>query len=245
MRAHLFQQCNNFKDPGVQQYGGSLFKKLQGEADDIFCKLAPPKPSGVGGATVYSMSLFHNCNDPCFSGEGLVRLVGGETKRVDEIVRGDRVEGPNNTISTIACVIRTKIPKGTTKLVELPGGLVLTPYHPVKLNDKWVFPAEVAPTTDRPCTAVYSFVIANGTEMNINGIQCITLGHGRDEGILSHLYWGTRRVLDDLQRHSSWKTGLIDLTPQSIIRDGKGLAFGIRVPEIPDHLKQTKRYDNE
>jgi len=44
-RAHILQQCNNFKDPGVQFYGGSLFRHLRDEADDIFCKLPPPTPS--------------------------------------------------------------------------------------------------------------------------------------------------------------------------------------------------------
>ena len=45
MRAHEMQQCHNFKDPSVQFYGGKLFHELQNEADGIFIKLAPPKPS--------------------------------------------------------------------------------------------------------------------------------------------------------------------------------------------------------
>ena len=51
-RAHQLQQCNNFKDPGIQQYGGELFKQLRDHADDLFCKLPPPKPS-VGGGYSY------------------------------------------------------------------------------------------------------------------------------------------------------------------------------------------------
>jgi len=54
MGAHLFQQCNNFKDPGVQHYGGELFMKLRDQIDDIFLALPPPKPSravpAAGGA---------------------------------------------------------------------------------------------------------------------------------------------------------------------------------------------------
>jgi len=37
--AHMAQQCNNFKDAGVQHYGGELFVQLRDEADDIFERL--------------------------------------------------------------------------------------------------------------------------------------------------------------------------------------------------------------
>merc|ERR1712232_1163471 len=36
MFAHLTQQCNNFKDAGVQAYGGALFQTTRDQADDIF-----------------------------------------------------------------------------------------------------------------------------------------------------------------------------------------------------------------
>ncbi|KAL6047667.1 VWFA domain-containing protein, partial [Balamuthia mandrillaris] len=45
IRAHQLQTCNNFKDPGVQFYGGGLFGALRDQIDDLFCKLPPPKPS--------------------------------------------------------------------------------------------------------------------------------------------------------------------------------------------------------
>ena len=43
--AHKLQQCNNFKDAGVQHYGGALFKELQEVADSIFNGLPPPVSS--------------------------------------------------------------------------------------------------------------------------------------------------------------------------------------------------------
>jgi len=45
MFAHKLEQCNNFKDPGVQLYGGKLFQTIQEEADNIFDSLPPPKPT--------------------------------------------------------------------------------------------------------------------------------------------------------------------------------------------------------
>lgn len=66
-RAHQLQMCNNFKDPGVQVYGGKLFTELRDEADDLFVSLPPPKPSlapsthyGGGGGAPISMAAYHN-----------------------------------------------------------------------------------------------------------------------------------------------------------------------------------------
>lgn len=47
-RAHLTQQCNNFKDPGVQVYGGPLFQDVRDHADDVFVKLPPPAVADRG-----------------------------------------------------------------------------------------------------------------------------------------------------------------------------------------------------
>jgi hypothetical protein len=49
--AHLYQQCNNFKDPGVQHYGGKVFFSLRDDIDEIFLKLPPPKPTKTNYAT--------------------------------------------------------------------------------------------------------------------------------------------------------------------------------------------------
>eukprot|EP00928_Gymnodinium_smaydae_P014562 TRINITY_DN15356_c0_g1_i1.p1 TRINITY_DN15356_c0_g1~~TRINITY_DN15356_c0_g1_i1.p1 ORF type:complete len:530 (+),score=130.43 TRINITY_DN15356_c0_g1_i1:105-1694(+) len=43
MFAHKLQQCNNFKDPGVQGYGSELFRDLQDAADSAFNGLSAPE----------------------------------------------------------------------------------------------------------------------------------------------------------------------------------------------------------
>jgi len=120
-QAHRLQQCNNFKDPGVQAYGGELFNVLRDEADAIFMKLPPPTPSGqyggYGGGNTrmrpsnagggqprgkfaaaaatprapVNMSYYNNRNAGCFHGGAQVSLANGCTKRCDQIMRGDRV----------------------------------------------------------------------------------------------------------------------------------------------------------
>jgi hypothetical protein len=63
MHAHMNQICNNFKDPGVQHYGGSMFRQIRDLVDENFCKLPPPKPSAVVKPTkVQTLSPQTNSN---------------------------------------------------------------------------------------------------------------------------------------------------------------------------------------
>merc|ERR1719296_508726 len=52
--AHQKQQCNNFKDAGVQSYGGNLFLELREKADEIFINMPPPTPTAAAPATVHA-----------------------------------------------------------------------------------------------------------------------------------------------------------------------------------------------
>merc|ERR1711982_226727 len=70
MFAHRLEQCNNFKDPGVQFYGGALFQGARDAADEVFNTLPAPKPSirpqrHAPAAHRYSapanMSAYNNC----------------------------------------------------------------------------------------------------------------------------------------------------------------------------------------
>jgi len=42
--AHTLQLCHNLKDPGVQHYGGALFRSLRDAAEKTFLQLPPPVP---------------------------------------------------------------------------------------------------------------------------------------------------------------------------------------------------------
>lgn len=125
-------QCNNFKDPGIQFYGGELFQALRDHNEKLFVQIPPPKPSvkGKGHAPLKSMKKYYNRSGGCFAGEGLVEMADGSVKRVDEVVRGDLVRGAGKG-AEVLCVVHMKSQDGQEQLVTLPGGLRLTPYHPV------------------------------------------------------------------------------------------------------------------
>ena len=71
--AHQLQQCNNFKDPGVQIYGGMYFNKVQDTVDEVFCSLPAPQPSlshrGKHGYEPANMRSYIDYNAGCFDGE--------------------------------------------------------------------------------------------------------------------------------------------------------------------------------
>jgi len=62
MFGHLTQQCNNFKDAGVQNYGGELFQTLRDAADDIFLSLPPPTPAPKPAPTPAAASVSHSAS---------------------------------------------------------------------------------------------------------------------------------------------------------------------------------------
>eukprot|EP00607_Mallomonas_marina_P008313 CAMPEP_0182417914 /NCGR_PEP_ID=MMETSP1167-20130531/2364_1 /TAXON_ID=2988 /ORGANISM="Mallomonas Sp, Strain CCMP3275" /LENGTH=867 /DNA_ID=CAMNT_0024591779 /DNA_START=120 /DNA_END=2723 /DNA_ORIENTATION=- len=253
-RAHQLQQCSNFKDPGVQHYGGSVFRDVRDYADEVFCRLPPP------GAAKVNMAQFNNRDNPCFHGDCLVRMSNGEEKRVREIEKGDRVyTGERDEIGEIECVLCTEVEGGEMELIEIPARcerereredettpLIITPWHPVRINGKWQFPIQISAHTlkRRPCEAVYSFVLCKHPmrekekedmrereresergcrrSMVIGGYEVATLGHGlmKDETV-SHEFFGTETVIECLRStcEAGWRKGLIRLKAGAMRRE--------------------------
>jgi len=240
MFAHRLQQCNNFKDPGVQGYAGKLFEAIRDEADDIFNNLPAPKPSvhrrPSAGGTLYSatgpvsMAAYNNSAGVCLDGASLVQLTDGMQRRLDELQRGDWVMTLDGESAEVMCLVRTMCPTGRANLVELPGsGLRLTPYHPIFVEGAWKFPADVAEPCMLECNAVFSLELRGAPAFVAAGVPCVTLGHGITEGVAVHPYFGTMQVLEDIRKFPSYSEGLVDLRASCVVRDPmSGLITGLR-----------------
>ena len=232
--AHAHQICNNFKDPGVQVYGGELFKQLQQQLNDTFLALPPPIPSGIGhqygngyqgsaasgtpAPAPIDMSRYYDAGGVCFHPSCPVLMENGQETRIMDLKKGDRLSNG----ATVICILRTDLSKiGGSWLVQLGSSnrLWLTPYHPIYHEDAWVFPVNVRRPCWAPCTAVYNVVLDSHHEMIMDDVTCITLGHGRnDDPVLQHTYFGTNLVIQDLTRCDGWASGLVNLKPQQIRR---------------------------
>ena len=211
-RALKQKVCVNFKDLVLQEFMNEDFKEIQGKGNDLFAALPAPVPRGHTResfqATGFTMNIFNTADGGCFLGECLVTLKGGLQKRVDTIKKGDVLH--NNSV--VLCVVERSVKK-ETKMVILPGGLVITPWHPIRPVRDWVFPCLFRNSVSMMYVdKFYDFVLAGEGIAKIDGYDVATLGHGMTtNSVVSHSYYGTGAVIEDLMKKPGWESGHVKL----------------------------------
>ena len=241
--AHLTQQCNNFMDKGIQDYGGVTFQEIRTSLDTMFNKLPAPAPThrrrieeasrSMGRpptAVPLRMSTYNTSAGPCFAGPCIVTMADRSNKSCEEIVKGD-VVSTSMGAAKVLCVLKTHCKNNTIKLVQ-KGSLLVTPWHPIQINGQWDFPIHHGKANDVSCDAVYSFLLEEGfQDMEIEGTKCITLAHGiQDDNVASHPFYGTNRVVDTLKSSSQFESGCVELEGGNclIINAENNLVCGLR-----------------
>jgi len=223
-RAHELQICNNFKDPGVQLYGGKVFSDLRDKIEEVFCNTPPPEPSvRAVRQTVYSgnagsvprnvaptnMSSYMNSGGGCFDGNSMVLMSDNTLKQVKDLRKDDIVIGGH----TIKCVVKTSV-NDNLEMVNI-NGMLITPWHPIhhetrKHKHEWVFPINILSSINVEIDYIYNIVLESGHVMVINDIKVITLGHDfKDNSVVQHDYYGSDKVINDLKKMDGWDNGMI------------------------------------
>lgn len=237
MRAHQLKQCNNFKDPGVQHYGNTEFVQVRDDADDIFSALPPPTKSAppvpdyhhygaaprsahfTAAPSTLSMASFNDRSRGCFHADSQVSLFNGTFKRASQIVKGDQL----NSGGKVLCVVKTSCRRNNNnnnkmQMIRLPGsGLLITPYHPVYVDNRWQFPIDCGEWIAVDCADVFSFVVESGTVAGkmatsalINNVPTAMLAHGvMGTPVLSHSFFGTQNIINALKLCYDYETGLV------------------------------------
>ena len=226
--AHWMQQCNNFLDKGIQQYGGETFQKMRDSLDTAFNALSAPTPthreavvwrarsSGTTARAVPESMSNYNCRSgPCFAGPCRVKMADSSRKACFDIRKGDIVQTRTGQ-ARVVCVLKT--PCETATLVKY-GTLMATPWHPVMVNDRWTFPNDLGDAAEYPCAAVFSFLLEPGfQDMYIEDVPCITLAHGiENDEVATHPFYGTEKVIEAMQKHNGFEDGLVEVL--SVKRD--------------------------
>jgi len=196
-------------------------------------------------AAVNMRASYYNSRAPCFSGESKMIMTNGTSVRVCDVRVGDRVQAIDGSERIVKFVVKTSILDGMTHLVRLGPNIRITPYHPVRINGAWCFPADVGNVKSEKCDAVYSFVVEMNTisssnksmSLCVGGIECASLGHGDMDTstVHGHKYFGNReRVIRDLlnvvqSSDDDGGSGIINLMEGSCLRrdEKSGLVCGI------------------
>jgi hypothetical protein len=151
----------------------------------------------------------------CFTGDSLIQMEDSITIYVRDLQPGDRVYHGYKVKAVIKTIVEDMIP-----MVLFNTGLGITPWHPVKEHNTWVFPCTLDPPIKTYVKEYYNIVLEEGQIVNLNGFLVATLAHGfTDNEVIQHPYFGTNQVLEDLQQHPDWATGYITLKAHDITRD--------------------------
>lgn len=228
-RGHELQQCNNFKDPGLQVYASPLFETIRTAAEDVFMRLPPPNRNarfGYGstyGQSRVDLSQYMDRYGGCIYGQCDVAMANGKSVKVAQLKKGDKLDSGR----VVRCVVKTPYCSKTTEFFELDE-LKITAWHPVYVaaasESSWQFPCEASgakkwtPASEQGF--LFSFVLEEkATETSeaaaeagvlVNGYYCAALGHGvTNDKTLAHSFLGTSRVVQALSTCRGFEEGLV------------------------------------
>lgn len=226
--AHIHELCLNFKSPSMSVYRNPEFDEIVDKLTDLFCTLPPPIPSGFSynekAAVIGNMSNIMNRNNGCILGNCRIKLTNNTFKNVTDLEKNDQLENG----SKVVCLIKSKY---SGMLIKL-NSLIITPFHPVFYENTWQFPIDIYKDNLKKSFPNPFFTLIEGHKSqlvcnlfldkdhlaNIEGFKCVTLGHGFNEDVVRHDYYGTDKIINDLKELKGWEEGLIILNDFEVMR---------------------------
>jgi len=137
---------------------------------------------------------------------------------ISQLKKGDFVKVTDldgfEGISRVDCmvVIHRKI---SSPLVEFKSdGLRITKNHPMRINGIWYRPKDMLNGKDiqyvEYSDSVYNMVLDRRCVLlMVNGIECVTLGHGIEREMVYDHFYGTEKVVERMSRIPGWENGLV------------------------------------
>jgi hypothetical protein len=243
IRAHQLQIRTNYMDPGLQFYGGSLFKSLDEEGGKIFLTLTMkrradyqqqlylnPYNPAVAPAQHYvpppdNSTYYGGSGGGCFARNSSVELYQPKPQQfitipINHLKKGDfvkvkTIDGLDLT-TRVECVVAINR-KISSSLVEFKSsGLKITKNHPIRINAQWCLPKDMLNGNDvvfvesKEEEEVYNLVLERrDVLLEVNGIECVTFGHGFETEVVYDSFYGTEKVLDTIAVLPGWENGLV------------------------------------
>lgn len=189
----------------------------------------------MGANSPINFSQSFNCqSNGCFHENTNVIMHDYTIKKIKDIKKGDKLLDKDNKVSTVVCLIKMKCKNEKCFLTEIKGikeNLLITPYHPVidvkypntigNNNNNWVFPYTLSLNTSFvECNYIYNLVLENNHNIIAENTVCVTLGHNFNSNfVISHDYFGTNKVIEDLSHMDGYDEGLVCLSDNYVVRD--------------------------
>jgi len=230
------QWGNNFKDEMSKFYGGATVKNLIKQGNKLFIELPSPVPSIAGKKRDYAqiqstypaqaparapdMSVYMQSGGGCFLGDSLVKMSEGHYVKIKNLDKNDTVWGGYR----VKCLLKFVVP--TCEIVTLgkTNNCKITPWHPIKQDNDWVFPANIGTIETVITKAYYNLVLDSGHILDVDGVEACTLGHNFTGQVIEHSYFGkkktgVRNIMEDLIESGGWCQGYIIWRNVKYIRD--------------------------
>jgi len=186
------------------------------------------------------MTRWNNRHGGCFAGECQVLLESGKKVALQELRRGMQVTTPKGT-RRVGAVLRIAIEGGRLMMCRI-GELKVTPWHPICVDGKWVFPADVVEAQLEECDTVYTVLLEADTDVDahafeVEGVTAVTLGHGlvasKGADARAHPFFGSyTKVLDSLKDLAGFESEDGVAHCAGVHRDSAGLICGFAKPAV-------------
>jgi hypothetical protein len=147
----------------------------------------------------------------CFAPGSKVLLADGSRQCIEYLKRGDLVStpgGPSAVIAIVECRRHSFVHKLAT-VRGATGCVTITPWYPYRLKGTkhWIRPVDSCTYTEYYMPCVYGIVLEAYHCIEVDGLEFPTLGHGMEDPVVDHRYFGTPTVIRSLQNQPGWDTG--------------------------------------
>ena len=192
----------------------------------------------------------------CCTKGSVVKMADGTSKNIEDLKLNDKIITINindNFIkeeeSYVECLLILNSKNGYEYIVELDNNLKISPYHPIythsMLKYKWLYPKEISASIPQKihCDKLYSVLVSNRKPVIINDYICSTLGDNLQENLINHKYFGSKNVIEDLKKFSTYKLGFVNIDKCLLIKDHSNGEV-ISLVNIPKTFVETLYFAN-
>lgn len=237
------QYAPNYRDNCLQIFGTDYAKEEYDRISKLYDEMIMIEPSNLRAVesrntAVPLTSAAFNCPDGiCFHPDSVVTLSTGNTiclKNLELVIAsGTSVKLVSNVhgLVTIEALVKIDMYNKQTKFCKI-GNTVLTPTHPILINNKWFHPKTVTNIYEENVSFVYNFVLGINyvtgkryTSLLVNDNECIGLGHGiENDPIATDNFWGSEVIVDNLKKLyvQEYSRGVINFNHKFIRNDVTG-----------------------